>query len=96
MKIKLNIVTSKKVCKLTLEKQLIDIRKRDHQNYVKLNTNACEAAATNNKNILQPFAKDNQINQIKTNSVKTSNKPNLSKKLNQTIKVHTWTKGSCL
>ena len=42
--------------------------------------NACEATATNHKNNLQPSAKENQINQIKTNSEKRSNKSNLSKK----------------
>ena len=45
---------------------------------------------------MQPFAKENQINQIKTNSEKSSNKSNLSKKLNQSIKAQTWPKGSCL
>ena len=79
-----------------MEKQLIDIRKSYHQNYVKLNSNACEATATNHKNNLQPSAKENQINQIKTNSEKSSNKSNLSKKSNQSIKAHTWPKGSCL
>ena len=60
-----------------MEKQLIDIRKSYHQNYVKLNSNACEAIATNHNNNLQPSAKDNQINQIKTNSKKSNNKSNL-------------------
>ena len=78
-----------------MEKQLIGIRKSYHQNYVKLNSNACEATATNHKNNLQPSAKENQINQIKTNSEKSSNKSNLSKKSNQSIKAHTWPKGSC-
>ena len=96
LKSKLNIFTSRKVRKLNLEKQLIDIRKSYHQNYVKLNSNACEATATNHKNKLQPSAKDNQINQIKTNSEKSSNKSNLSKKSNQSIKARTWPKGSCL
>ena len=95
LKNKLNIVISKKVRKLNLEKQLIDIRKNCHQNYVKLNSNACEATATNLKNNLQPFAKVNQINQIKTNSEKSSYKSNLSKKSNQSIKAHTWPKGPC-
>ena len=65
LKNKLNIVISKKVRKLNLEKQLIDLRKSYHQNYVKLNSNACEATARNQKNNLQPFAKENQINHIK-------------------------------
>ena len=55
----------------------IDIWKSYHQNYVKLNSNAWEVTATNHKNNLQPFAKENQINQIKTNSEKSSNKFNL-------------------
>ena len=76
---KLNIVISKIVRKLNLQKQLIDIRKSYHRNYVKLNSNACEATTTNHKNNLQPSAKDNQINQVKTNSEKSSNKSNLSK-----------------
>ena len=42
LKNKLNIVISKKVCKLNLEKQLTDIRKSYRQNYVKLNSNACQ------------------------------------------------------
>ena len=37
----------------------------------------CEATATNHKNNLQTCAKDNQINQIKTNPEKSSNKSNL-------------------
>ena len=56
----------------------------------------CEATATNHKNNLQTSAKDNQINQIKANSEKSSDKSNLRKKLNQSIKVHTQPKGSCL
>ena len=79
-----------------MEKQLIDIRKSYHQNYVKLNSNECEATATNHKNNLQPFAKENQINEIKANSGKSSNKSNFSKKSNQSIKAHTWPKVSCL
>ena len=69
------------------------------KNYVKLNSNACEATATNHKNSLQQPAKESQINQIKTNSEKSSNKSNLSKKSNQSnqsIKAHTWPNGSCL
>ena len=96
LKNKLNIVISKKVRKLNLEKQLIDIPKIYHQNCVKLSSNVCKATATNHKSNLQPFAKENQINQIKTNSEKNSNKSNLSKKSNQSIKAHTWPKGSCL
>ena len=49
----------------------------------------CEATATNHKNNLQTSAKDNQLNQIKANSEKSSDKSNLRKKLNQSIKVHT-------
>ena len=60
---------------------------------VKLSSNACEATATNHKNNLQQFAKENQINQIKTNSEKSRNKSNLSKKSNQSIKAHTSPKG---
>ena len=57
------------------------IRKTYHQNYVKLNTNASEATATNpDKSNLQPSAKDNQTNQIKANYQKSSDKSNLSKK----------------
>ena len=41
LKNKLNIVISKKVRKLNLQKQLIDLRKSSHQNYVKLKNNAC-------------------------------------------------------
>ena len=41
LKNKLNIVISKKVRKLNLQKQLIDLRKSSHQNYVKLKSNAC-------------------------------------------------------
>ena len=63
--------------KSNLEKQLIDIRKNYHQNYVKLNSNACEATATDHKNNLKPSARDNQTNQIKTNSGKSSNKFNV-------------------
>ena len=37
----------------------------------------CEATAINHKNNLQTCAKDNQINQIKTNPEKSSNKSNL-------------------
>ena len=85
----LNIAISKKARKLNLEKQLIDIQNIYHQNYVKLNSDACEATATNHKNNLQTSAKDNQINQIKTNSEKINNKSNLSKKSNQSIKTHT-------
>ena len=62
LKNKLNIVISKKVRKLNLEKQVIDIRKSYHQNHVKLNSNACEATATNHRNNLQPSGKENQIN----------------------------------
>ena len=47
LKNKLNIVISEKVGKLNLEKQLTDIWKSYHQNYVKLNSNACEGTATN-------------------------------------------------
>ena len=46
---------------------------------------------------MQISVKDNQTNQIKTNSEKkNSDKSNLSKKSNQSIKSHTWPKGSCL
>ena len=78
-----------------MENQSIDTRKNYHKNYVKLNSNACEATATNHWNNLQPSAKDNETNQIKTNSEKSSDKSNLSKKSNQSIKTHTWLKGSC-
>ena len=88
LKNKLNIIISKK---LNLEKQVIDIRERYHQNYLKLNSNACEANAITHENNLQPSAKDNQIN-----SKKSSDKSDLSKKSNQIIKGHTWPKGSCL
>ena len=74
----------------------IDVQKSYHQTYVKLNSNACKTTATNHKNNLQPSAKDNHINQIKTNSEKSSKKSNLSKKSNQSIKVHALPKGSCL
>ena len=93
---KLNIDISKKVRKLNLEKQLMNIRKSYNPNYVKLNSNACEATETNHKNNLQPSAKDNQINQIETNSEKSSNESNPSKKLNQSIKGDTRPKESCL
>ena len=56
----------------------------------------CEATATNHKDNSQSSAKENQINQIKTNSEKSSNKSKLSKKSNQSIKAHAWPKGSCL
>ena len=59
----------------------MNIRKSYNPNYVKLNSNACEATETNHKNNLQPSAKDNQINQIETNSEKSSNESNPSKKL---------------
>ena len=52
---KLNAAISKKVRKLNLKKHLIDIRKNYHQSYVKLNSNACEATATNHKKNLKPF-----------------------------------------
>ena len=68
-----------------MENQSIDTRKNYHKNYVKLNSNACEATATNHWNNLQPSAKDNETNQIKTNSEKSSDKSNLSKKSNQSI-----------
>ena len=42
----------------------------------------CEATATNHKDNLETSAKDNQINQIKTNSEKSSDKSQLSKKSN--------------
>ena len=45
---------------------------------------------------METCAKHNQINQIKTNSEKSSDKSHLSKKSNQSIKAHTWPKGSCL
>ena len=45
---------------------------------------------------MEPSAKDKQTNQIKTNFDISSNKSNLSKKSNQSIKAHTWPKGSCL
>ena len=41
-----NIIISKKVRKLNLEKQLIDIRETYHQNFVKLCSNTCEATTT--------------------------------------------------
>ena len=84
LKNKLNIVISKKIRKLNLEKQLIDIRKSYRQNYVKLNSNACEVIVINHKNNLQPSAKDNQITQIKIFK-KSSNKSNFSKKSNLVI-----------
>ena len=96
LKNNLNIIIFKKVRKLNLEKQLVYIRKNYHQNYVKFNSNACEATATNHKNNLQPSAKDNQTNQIKANSEKISDKSNLGKMSNQVIKAHNWPKGSCL
>ena len=45
---------------------------------------------------METSAKENQINQIKTNSEKSSDKSHLRKKSNQSIKAHTWPKGSCL
>ena len=90
LKNNLNITISKKVRKLNLEKQLIDFRKTYHQNFVKLSSNTCEATATNHKDNLQISVKNNQTNQIKTNSEKNSDKSNLSKKSNQSIKSHTW------
>ena len=95
LKNNLNIIISKKVRKLNLEKQLIDIRKTYHQNFVKRNSNTC-ATATNHKNNLETSAKENRINQIKSNSEKSSDKSHLRKKSNQSIKAHTWPKGSCL
>ena len=79
-----------------MEKQLTGIRKAYHQNYVKLKTNASEATGTNPKKNLQPSAKGNQINQMKTNYQKSSDKSNFSKKSNQIIEAHTWLKGSPL
>ena len=40
------------------KKQLIDIQKSYHQDYVKLNSNVCEATGTNHKNNLQACAQD--------------------------------------
>ena len=88
LKNNLNIIISKKVPKLNLEKTIY-ARKSYYQNYVKLNSNAFEATAANHKNNLQSSAKDNQTNQIKANSEKSSDKSNLSKKSNQNIKAHT-------
>ena len=96
LKNNLNMIISKKVRKLNLEKQLIDVRKTYHQNFVKLNSNGSEATATNHKNNLETSAKENQINQIKTISEKSSDESHLRKKSNQSIKAHTWPKGSCL
>ena len=96
LKNNLNIIVSKKVPKLNLEKQLIDIRKTYHQDFVKLNSNKCEATATNHKNNLETSAKYNQINQIKANSEKSSDNSHLRKNSNQSIKAHTWPKESCL
>ena len=79
-----------------MEKQLLNIRKTYHQNFVKLNSNTSEATATNHKNNLETSAKDKQINQIKTNSEKSSDKSHFSKKSIQSIKAHTWPKGSYL
>ena len=45
---------------------------------------------------METSAKDNQINQIKTNSEKSSDKSHFRKKSNQSIEVHTWLKGSWL
>ena len=45
---------------------------------------------------MQPSAKDNQINQIKSNSEETSDKSNFNTKSNQSIKAHTWPNRSCL
>ena len=88
LKNNLNIIISKKVRKLNLEKELT--------NFVTLNSNTCEGTATNHKSNLEASAMDNQISQIKTNSEKSSDKFHLSKKSNQSIKAHTWPKGSCL
>ena len=64
-----------------MEKQVIDIRERYHQNYVKLNSNACEANAITHENNLQPYAKDNQINSKKavTNPTLVKSQTKLSK-----------------
>ena len=83
LKNNLNIIVSKNVRKLNLEQQLIDIWKTYHQNFLRLNSNTFEATVTNHKNNLQTSAKDNQTNEIKTNSKKSSDK-------------NTWPKGSCL
>ena len=64
----------------------------DHQS----NSNTCEATATNRKKNLETSAKDNQINRIKTKFEKSNDKSHLSKKSNQSIKAHTWPRGSCL
>ena len=96
LKNNLKIIICKKVRKLNLEKQLIDIRKTYHQNFVKLNSDTCEATATNHKNNLETSAKENQINQIKTISEESSDKSYLCKKSKQSIKAHAWPKRSCL
>ena len=67
-----------------MEKQLTGIRKAYHQNYVKLKTNASEATGTNPKKNLQPSAKGNQINQMKTNYQKSSDKINPTSVKSQT------------